>query len=102
MAKGYIIADVDVHDSAAYQAYVAANKVPFAKYGARFLVRGGAKEVPEGTSRSRQVVIEFPSYQAARDCYNSPEYAAARALRLSAAEMTLVIAEGYDGLQPGD
>ena len=57
-------------------------------------------ENPEGDSRSRNVVIEFPSYQAALDCWNSPEYRAAAALRAGASVMDLVIIPGYDGPQP--
>ena len=74
MAKGYWIARVDVSDMEAYQEYVRANAAPFAEFNARFLVRGGEHEVPEGTARSRNVVIEFDSYQAALDCYHSPGY----------------------------
>ena len=62
MAKGYWIAAVDVSDPEAYKAYIAANAIAFRKYGARFLVRGGAAEVMEGQSRSRRVVIEFADY----------------------------------------
>jgi len=69
---------------------------------ARFLVRGGEQEVPEGTARSRNVVIEFDSYQAALDCYHSSEYQSAKALRADAAESDLVIIQGYAGNQPGD
>lgn len=101
MAKGYWVARVDVHDPEAYKAYVAANAAAFAKYGAWFLVRGGSFETMEGSGRSRNVVIEFPSYQAALDCYNSPEYAAAKAKRVSASDGDLVVIEGYDGPQPG-
>ena len=102
MAKGYWIARVDVADSEKYKAYVAANAEPFSKFGGRFLVRGGNFENPEGTSRSRNVVLEFPSYQAALDCWNSPEYQAAIALRASpVSTIDLVIIEGYDGPQPG-
>ena len=100
MPKGYWVARVDVNDPAQYDQYRAANAVPFAKYGARFLVRAGAFETPEGTARSRNVVIEFPSYQAAVDCYRSPEYQAALALRRPAATTDLIIIEGYDGPQP--
>jgi uncharacterized protein (DUF1330 family) len=102
MNKGYWIAKVDVSDPETYKAYVAANAEPLTKYGARFLVRGGPFENPEGVSRSRNVVIEFPSLQAALDCYRSPEYARAIALRLNVAEADIVIIEGYSGPQPGD
>lgn len=101
MTKGYWIGRVDISDPTQYQAYVAANGIAFAKYGARFLVRGGQFEAPEGSSRSRNVVIEFPSYQAALDCWHSPEYQAAMQHRLNAGTIDLVIIEGYDGPQPG-
>jgi uncharacterized protein (DUF1330 family) len=80
---------------------VAANAVAFAKYGARFLVRGGRFENPEGGSRSRNVLIEFPSYQAALDCWNSPEYQHAWAIRQPISTGDVIIVEGYDGPQPG-
>lgn len=96
MAKGYWIARVDVDDLDTYKKYVAANGAAFAQYGARFLVRGGVFESPEGTSRSRNVVIEFPSYQAAQDCYDSDVYQAAKLIRLNAAQGDLIIIEGYD------
>lgn len=100
MSKGYWIARMEVHDPEQYRKYVAANAAPLAKYGARFLVRGGPFEAPEGTSRSRNVVIEFPSYQAALDCYRSPEYQQAILLRQPASSGDLVIIEGYEGPQP--
>ena len=102
MAKGYWIARVDVSDAEGYKAYVAANAAPFAEYGARFLVRGGSFELMEGGSRQRNVVIEFPSYQAALDCYNSSGYQYAKSLRMNASVGDIVVIEGYDGLQPGD
>jgi uncharacterized protein (DUF1330 family) len=102
MAKGYWIARVDVTDEAAYKKYVAANAEAFSKYGARFIVRGGAYEAVEGTARARNVVIEFPSHEAAVSCYGSPEYQQALAHRKGASEGELIIIEGYDGPQPGD
>ncbi len=100
MTKGYWIGRVDVTDPECYKAYVAANAAPFRKFGARFLVRAGHFENPEGASRTRNVVIEFPSYQAALDCWNSAEYQAAMKLRLNVSTIDLVIIEGYDGPQP--
>ena len=72
---------------------------PFGKFGARFLVRGGRSEVTEGHARSRTVVIEFPSYEAALACYRSPDYQAAKALREGKGEIDLVVIEGYDAAQ---
>jgi len=101
MAKGYWIARVDVSDPEAYQAYVRANAVAFAKFGARFLVRGGAYRAAEGVARARQVVLEFKDYATALACFDSEEYQEARALRAKASQTELVIVEGYDGPQPG-
>jgi uncharacterized protein (DUF1330 family) len=100
MAKGYWIGRVDVSDPEQYKLYVAANAEAFKTYGAKFLVRGGAFETPEGNSRSRNVVLEFPSYQAALDCWHSPPYQVAIKLRESVSTIDLVVIEGYDGPQP--
>lgn len=97
MAKGYWIGRIDVDDVDAYMKYVAANAAPFAQFGAKFLVRGGAFDCREGQSRSRNVVIEFPSYAEARACYDSPEYQAAKALRDPVSRGDLIIIEGFDG-----
>jgi uncharacterized protein (DUF1330 family) len=99
--KGYWIGRVDVSNPDAYQNYVKANAVPFAKYGARFLVRGGAYRAAEGEARARNVVIEFPSYEAALECWDSPEYQAAKAERDGHAVADIIIIEGYEGPQPG-
>ena len=101
MARGYWIARVDVHNMDGYKEYVAQNGAVFAKYGAKFLVRGGKHVPKEGSSRSRNVVIEFKDYETAIACYNSPEYVRLVALRSPHAESDLVIIEGYDGPQPG-
>ena len=100
MAKGYWIARVDVTDPEGYKEYVAANAAAFSKYGARFVIRGGRFEAPEGKPRSRNVVIEFKDYDTAVACYHSAEYMAAKALRDGQSEADLLIIEGYDGPQP--
>jgi uncharacterized protein (DUF1330 family) len=97
MPKGYWVAHVDVRDPQAYEAYRAANATAFAKYGARFVVRGGAQEVREGSAKGRTVVIEFESVDVARACYDSPEYQAAKALRDPVSSGDLVIVAGWDG-----
>ena len=101
MPKGYWIGHVDVTDPEVYQKYLAANGVAFAKYGGRFLVRAGKHVVARGAARSRPVVIEFPDYSAAVACLESEEYKRAIEFRDKASLIDLVIAEGYDGVQPG-
>jgi uncharacterized protein (DUF1330 family) len=100
MPKGYWIVRLDVSDPEGYKAYIAANAVAFAKYGARFLVRGGKFESVEGTSRARNVVIEFVDHATALACYHSAEYAKALALRHGKAVADIIVIEGYDGQQP--
>jgi uncharacterized protein (DUF1330 family) len=100
MAKGYWIASIDIHNMDGYRAYIAANGEVFRKFGAKFLVRGGEFEAREGTSRSRNVVLEFKGYATALACYNSPEYQALVAIRSPHSNGNLVIIEGYDGAQP--
>jgi uncharacterized protein (DUF1330 family) len=100
MAKGYWIVRVDVSDPEAYKAYVAANAEAFRKFGAHFLVRAGKYETVEGTSRARNVVIEFKDYATALACYRSPEYTAAARLRAAASAADIIVIEGYDGPQP--
>lgn len=100
MPKGYWIVRVDIGDEQKYKAYIAANAEPLKKYGARFLVRAGRFENPEGASRSRNAVIEFPTYQSALDCWKSPEYQAAIKLRQPVSTIDLIIIEGYEGPQP--
>ena len=95
--KGYWIAHVDITDMEGYKSYMAANQKPFGMYGARYLVRAGRSELMEGRQRSRTVVIEFPSYEAAVACYRSPEYQAAKALRQGKAGADIVALEAYDG-----
>jgi len=100
MAKGYWIARVDVTDPDGYQAYVKANAAAFHEFGGRFIIRGGQSEAPEGSPRARNIVLEFADYATAVACYHSPEYQAAKALRIGKGVADIVIIEGYDGVQP--
>jgi uncharacterized protein (DUF1330 family) len=94
MPKAYWIARVTVTDPDQYKLYAEATPAAFKKYGATALARGGRYSQLEGEGRPRNVVIEFPSFEDALACYNSPEYQAARAKRLGAAEAEIVIVEG--------
>ena len=96
MAKAYWVAHVTVDDPEQYEKYKAANAVAFAKYGEKFIVRGGAQTLREGNMRARTVVIEFPDLATAQACYDSPEYQHALSLRRDISVGDLVIVEGYD------
>ena len=100
MARGYWIARVDVKNGESYKPYAAANPAIFKKYGGRFLVRGGKFDVAEGSTRARNVVIEFPDYAAALACYRSPEYQENIKVRPPHSTIELIVIEGYDGPQP--
>jgi uncharacterized protein (DUF1330 family) len=91
----YVIADVEVIDSVGYEEY--RQKVPatIAAYGGRYIARGGATEVLEGTwSPKRCVVLEFPSMAQLKAWWASPEYRPLRAIRERTARSNLVVTEG--------
>jgi uncharacterized protein (DUF1330 family) len=91
----YLVADTDIVDHQTYDEYKRQVAPVIAKFGGRFLVRGGKHSVLEGTWQPhRLVVIEFPSMDALRAWYDSPEYAPLLALRQPAATDHLVAVEG--------
>ncbi len=92
--RAYMIAQGEVSDPDQYAAYVKVAPDIVAKYGGRYLARGGMRVTLEGPpAPSRVVIIEFPSLDAARQFYDSPEYTAARKLREGAAEVQFVVVE---------
>ena len=97
--KGYWLVQIDVTDPEGYKPYQDAASAAFSVFGARYLVRGGRFEITEGRARSRNVVVEFPSYDTALACYRSPEYRTAIDLRAGKAKFDMVIIEGFDGKQ---
>jgi uncharacterized protein (DUF1330 family) len=100
MAKGYWVARVDVNNEEGFKPYAAANAAIFKKFGGRYVVRGGKFDGMEGSSRSRNIVIEFPDYATALACYRSPEYQANIKVRQPHCAVDLIVIEGYDGPQP--
>jgi len=100
MAKGYWIGRLDVTDPEKFKAYAVAAAEAWRKYGGRFLVRGGSFESMEGSSRARNVVIEFNDYVTALACYRSSEYAKAEPLHRRYSVADIIVIEGYDGPQP--
>lgn len=94
MPKAYWIVRVSVRDAERYPDYLAAARPAFEKFGACFVVRGGAFETMEGSARDRNVVVEFENRETALACYNSPEYQAARTIRQKYADADFIIVDG--------
>ena len=91
----YVIAEVDVQDSALYEEYRKLVPATIAQYGGKYVVRGGATETKEGGwTPKRIVLLEFPTMARAREWYHSPEYAPALAMRLRAAQSRMILVEG--------
>jgi len=96
MSKGYWIVRVSVRNAECYPDYLAAATLAFERFGARFVVRGGRYEAMEGAARERNVVVEFKDYATALACYRSPEYQAAKAIRVANADADFIIVEGAE------
>jgi len=91
----YVIANIEVKDPEAYEVYKLLAARALARYGGRFLVRGGAAEKLEGDWQPRRVVLlEFESAARAKEWWNSPEYAPAKEIRERTARSELVLVEG--------
>lgn len=94
MPKGYLIGRVSVHDPEAYKAYAAKATAAIAQYGGKALARGGQFEIVEGEGRTRNVILEFESFEQAKAYFFSPEYLEARKIRWPVSVGDFVIVEG--------
>ena len=92
--SAYMIAEIDVKDPQAYEAYRTQVPATLEKYGGRYIVRGGVAEALEGETSGRLVVVEFESVAALKRWYDSPEYAAIKGLRHAASEGRVIAVEG--------
>jgi len=97
MPKGYLIAQIDVHDAETYAKYTAKTPGTVVPFGGKFIVRAGQWESLEGAEPGpRVVLIEFPSYEKAKEWYNSGDYQAIVGLRQAASTGSAFIVEGAD------
>ena len=90
----YVFAGNTVTDIALMGEYAKLVPATLEPFDGKFVVRGGQCEGVEGQSRPRNIVVEFPSYQTALDCYRSEAYQKARQIRLPVSTLDLVIVEG--------
>lgn len=92
--KGYLIGHITVRDPEAYKEYIERDTPILEAHGGRFIVRGGDSAVPEGETHERHVVIEFPSYAAARAAYEDPAYQEVAEIRRRTADSVIILVEG--------
>lgn len=93
--KGYVIVEIEVTNPDAYEGYKAVVAPMVAAAGGRYLVRGGKVEAREGAPPAgRVVVLEYPSFEAAKAFLESPEYAEIVHLRTDNTNSRLMIVEG--------
>jgi uncharacterized protein (DUF1330 family) len=91
----YVIADVEVLDRAGYAEYSLKVPATITAFGGRYIARGGATEVLEGTwSPKRCIILEFPSMVELQAWWASPEYRPLRELRERTAKSNLIATEG--------
>lgn len=91
----YVIAEVTVTDPTTMDEYRKQVPATVARYGGRFLVRGGAHETIEGDWKpNRLVILEFPSMEQARRWYDSEEYREPKTLRIKSGRTNLLMVEG--------
>jgi uncharacterized protein (DUF1330 family) len=93
--KGYIIAEVEITDAEAYKGYIPGAAAAVAKYGGKYLARGGRVEQLEGAAPApRFAIVEFPSFEKAKAFYHSPEYQAIAPIRRKASKSRFWLSEG--------
>ena len=93
----YMIARINVTDWDQYKKYIKVTPDIIAKYGGRFIVRGGESVTLEGPQENwRIVVVEFPDLAKAQEFYNSPEYCDAKKIREDAAKAQFVAVSGVE------
>lgn len=92
----YVISRVTMKPGPAFEAYRRLAAASIARHGGRYLARGGAITVLEGEWRAGAILVAFPSMEAARAWYSSPDYAEALAHRDDAVERDLIVVEGLD------
>ncbi len=92
----YWVARSRINDAVEYKKYTDLVPGIIGRYGGKVLARGGRYRIMEGPDKfHRFIVIEFPSFEAAVACFNSPAYAAAAVFRRNGAgEVENVIVEG--------
>jgi len=93
--SAYIVAQIEITDPERYARYVQQVPATIAKFGGRYLARGGRSEALEGRQTGKRIaIVEFDSYERAKDWYESEDYAGPKTLRQGASISSLVLVDG--------
>ena len=96
MKKGYLIVLINISNAELFQLYPPLSTKAVEKFGGKYLIRGGAFEVVEGKwPAERTTVVEFESFDKAKEFYNSLEYNEAKKVRKESAGTDFILIEGY-------
>jgi uncharacterized protein (DUF1330 family) len=96
MKKGYLIVRINISNAELFQQYPPLSTKAVEKFGGKYLIRGGAFEVVEGKwPAERTTVVEFESFDKAKEFYNSLEYNEAKKVRKESADTDFILIEGY-------
>ena len=90
----YLIANVDIKDSEKIKEYLSATPKILKKYSGRFLVRGGEIWIAEGNWNPKRLVVEFDTFEKAKEFWNSVDYQPLKDLRQSSADTDMIIVDG--------
>ncbi len=97
----YIIVDIEITDPENYETVKKLTPPIVARYGGKYLSRGGMTEVIEGDWHpKRLVIIEFKDSQQAKNWLDSPEFAPIRELRAKTTITRMVLTESEANLIP--
>jgi uncharacterized protein (DUF1330 family) len=96
MAKGYLIANIRVHDKEIFEKFKSMSTPLISEYGGKLLVRTPEVERREGELTGLVVMLEFPNVEMARTFYESESYTAAKLVREGGSSTDLCIVEGLE------
>ena len=96
MKKGYLIVRINIKNVELFQQYPPLSTKAVEKFGGKYLIRGGAFEIMEGQwPAERTTIVEFESFNKAKEFYNSLDYAGAKKVRLESTVSELILIEGH-------
>ena len=95
----YYMVSYDIVDTEAFSKYPPRVMALLPKYGGEILASDTAAICVEGTAKTMNAILRFPSEEAALNCYNDPEYQQEiKQIRIgSTKNCTMVLVKQFNG-----